>query len=72
VGLLDIRNNFHLRVAVFDYGVLSLLGVKWLFVSYIAKFSLVDVYYSRHTDYTYLRRLLCLLYSYTYCPIHLK
>jgi hypothetical protein len=58
--------------AVFDYGVLSLLGVERLFVSRIAKFSLVDVYYGGHTDYTCLGRLLCLLYSYAYCLIYLK
>jgi hypothetical protein len=72
VGPLDIRNDFHLRVAVFNYSILSLLGVKQLFISRIARFSLVNVYYSRHTNYTCLGRLLCLLYSYAYYLIHLK
>jgi hypothetical protein len=72
VGPPNIRNDFHLRVAVFNYGVLSLLRVKWLFVGRIAKLLSVNVHYSGHTNYTRLRCLLCSPYNYAYRPTHLK
>jgi hypothetical protein len=72
VGPLNIRNDFYLRVAVFDYGVLCLLRVERLFVGCIAKLLLVDIHYSGYTNYTCFRSLLCPLYNYVYCLTHLK
>jgi hypothetical protein len=72
VGLLNIRNDFYLRVTILDYSVLCLLRVKQLFVSCIAKLLLVDIHYSRHTNYTCFRSLLCLLYNYAYCLTYFK
>jgi hypothetical protein len=72
VGPLNIRNDFHPRVAVFDYSVLRLLRVKRLFVGRIAKLSSVDVHYGGHTNYTCFGSLLCPLYNYAYRLTHLK
>jgi hypothetical protein len=44
--LLNVRNDLLLHIAVLKYSLAYLARVKWLFISYVAKLSLVNVHYS--------------------------